>query len=159
MPSSLHQRFERVAADPARELTLLRTRYSFDALQQGDASKLRTGDFVCRIWAEYGPPESTPRGVVWTLRDRQSGASFAAYARDGLIAYGSDGGPAEQRAAARGSRERAAVDAFDKLLDARRPVDCEVSFAVGDATIRSGMRHGAPFDEITSEGKGEAARD
>ncbi len=98
------------------------------------------GDFACRIWALYGPPDAPPPSdFSFTLRDTQNGTVFVARALHGRPEYATPPTLA--------AKATVTLDAFDALLDTTRPVDCIVSISTESGPIGFGLRGGAPVVE------------
>ncbi|CAG0929508.1 hypothetical protein TFLX_01324 [Thermoflexales bacterium] len=111
-------------------------------------SKGHIGDFVSRIWALYGPPDSVGyEGFSCRFRDKETELVFEAFS----AGYGPSYGAYSQDAAVFES----VVDMFDALLKAATPADCEIEYETDFGVYRSGARNGIPFDEMVKKSKSE----
>jgi hypothetical protein len=108
------------------------------------------GDFVSRIWAHYGPPDSIHfEGFDYTFRDKETGLIFSAYSAGSGPAYG-------------GNRQDAiklepVLAAFDRLLESTTPADCEIEYETDFGLYHSGARDGIPFDKKIKRPKSRSA--
>jgi hypothetical protein len=99
-----------------------------------------TGDFLSRIWAHYGPPDSVQfRGFEYAFQDTETGLRFSAYSAGSGPAFG--GFPLD--------RERLSpiLDQFETIVDETSPVDCGIVYETDSGLCRSGAKDGKPFDE------------
>jgi len=98
------------------------------------AQLLSTGDFLSRLWALFGPPEEGDEGFSYSLLDRDTGLRFRAYSGASGPAYGSRENDLE------------VIEAFERLVAATAPADCELSHETDFGRYRAGARNGVPFD-------------
>jgi hypothetical protein len=99
-----------------------------------------TGDFLSRIWALYGPPDSVEfEGFFYAFRDTETGISFSAYSAGSGPAFG--GFPVDR------GRLVSVLDEFEAMLDKTNPADCQIEYETDFGLYRSGSRNGRPFDE------------
>jgi hypothetical protein len=133
-------RFERV--DPANSLRTGQIR---------NRVPLSRGDFVSRIWALYGPPDSIQyEGFDYTFRDKKTKIIFTAYSAGSGPAYGGTQQDAD--------RLESVLIAFDNLLESTKPADCEIEYETDFGLYRSGARNGIPFDEKVKKPKSKQAK-
>jgi hypothetical protein len=133
-PPPAASRFSRV--QPAEDAVHARFR-SLDARRGFDPA---LGDFACRIWALYGPPDAGSEGdFAYTLKDNSNGVVFVARSTGFMAAYSV---PPESR-----RNSPSTLDAFDSLLDVTKPIDCQVSVATENGSLRLGTKGGAPVLE------------
>jgi|CXWL01.1.fsa_nt_gi hypothetical protein len=94
------------------------------------------GGFVSRLWALYGPPDHVgDEGFTYNLIDHESGLRFRAYAAGSGPAYGA------------ASAELDVIEAFERLVAATSPAECEIAYETDFGRYASGARAGLPFDE------------
>ena len=129
--NSTQERFERV--DPKLSVG---TALLHGPEDRGDAY---IGGFLSRLWALFGPPDLIQfGGFDYTLRDKETGLVFTAYS--GKI------GPAYGGFSRDTQKVVPVIEAFDKILAAIQPIDCEIQFDTEFGPIRAGARGGVPFD-------------
>lgn len=142
----VEQRFERVAEGSGGGK--IRNRgLTADGI---DLQKASPGDFLSRLWALFGPPNSlSDEGFEYYLRDRQTGLVFEAYSGASGPAYA--GPPLDVQ------RLMPVLEAFDEMLDATSPVDCAIEFPADFGRYRIGSRSGQPFETLLEIGDRELA--
>lgn len=97
------------------------------------------GNFLSRIWALFGPPNSILyEGFNYTFQDKYSGLIFTAYCGACGLAYG---GKLEDEEAL-----KPIIAEFDKYLSHVKPVDCEISFETDFGVTKVGAKDGIPYD-------------
>jgi len=134
------ERFERVASDQLDWSGKIRNRSEFTGLGGMRTGSAPVGDFLSRIWANYGPPDSVAfEGFAYAFRDKQTGLPFSAYAAGSGPPYG--GFPKDQQ------QLMQVLAAFDNLLVNTTPADCQIEYDTDFGPMRSGSRDGKPFDE------------
>ncbi len=102
------------------------------------------GDFLSRIWALYGPPNSVEfEGFSFAFRDTETGISFSAYSAGSGPAFG--GFPLDRE------RLPPVLDQFEAMLNEATPADCQIEYETDFGLYRSGSRNGKPFDEEVAE--------
>lgn len=104
------------------------------ALRAAPGDRGDAGNWLCRLWALYGPPPGvTVDGFRYALRDTELGYVLVAY----LDARGPSMGAVitNEEGHRLGDEDRIArsVDDFVRRIDATRPIDCELE--VGGHTI------------------------
>jgi hypothetical protein len=114
-------------------------------------SKGHIGDFVSRIWALYGPPDSVEyEGLSYRFRDKENELAFHAFS----AGYGPSYGAHCQDAVIFES----VIDVFDALLQATMPADCEIEYETDFGLYHSGARDGIPFDEKVKKPKSKQVK-
>jgi hypothetical protein len=99
-----------------------------------------TGDFLSRIWALYGSPDSVQfEGFSYAFRDTKTGIRFSAYSAGSGPAFG--GFPLDRE------QLLPVLDDFGAMLDETKPVDCQIEYETDFGRYRSGSRNNKPFDE------------
>ena len=99
-----------------------------------------TGDFLSRIWALYGSPDSVQfEGFSYAFRDTKTGICFSAYSAGSGPAFG--GFPVDRE------QLLPVLDDFGAMLDETKPVDCQIEYETDFGRYRSGSRNNKPFDE------------
>jgi hypothetical protein len=99
-----------------------------------------TGDFLSRIWALFGPPDSVEfEGFSYAFRDAQTDKRFSAYSVGSGPAFG--GFPADR------NQLLPVLDEFEAMLEVIVPTDCQIEYDTDFGRYRSGSRNGTPFDE------------
>ncbi len=99
-----------------------------------------TGDFLARIWALYGPPDSVQfEGFFYAFQDTETGIRFSAYSAGSGPGFG--GFPKDKESLL------PVLDQFETMLDQTKPADCQIEYETDFGLYRSGSRHGEPFDE------------
>jgi hypothetical protein len=97
------------------------------------------GDLLGRMWTLFGPPDSVDDdGFSYGVQDRETGIAFVVYSGTSGPAYGA--GADDQGLAS-------VMDAFDVLLDATRPADCQLELATEFGRVVIGVARGTPFEE------------
>lgn len=141
-------RFEPIAPALATGSTRARGWASLDDLQSGASERLSLGNWLCRIWAHYGPPpEVQDGGFAYAFRDRETGEVITAYSASsgpamGGMLLGQNGVPVEDAQ----QRITASVNAFVSLIDSTAPPDCELELQSDYGPIRVGVRDGEWFE-------------
>jgi hypothetical protein len=101
------------------------------------------GAFLARLWACFGPAGVHDGGFEYSIRDRDTGLAFSAYSGASGPSYGGD--------RPRRDELRPVVVAFEEMLDATAPVDCEHTFGADDeyggGLVAIGWRDGGSFME------------
>jgi len=98
------------------------------------------GDFLSRIWAIYGKPDSINyEGFDYTFQDKETGLIFTAYSAGSGPAYG-------------GKYEEKKIlipifKIFDEMLDSVIPADCEIEYETDFGMMKSGAKDGVPYDK------------
>jgi hypothetical protein len=121
----------------------------FERCEHAGGSKLfssaldHPGEFLARLWACFGPAGASDDGFEYSIRDRKTGLELSAYSGASGPSYGGD--PRERDAL------RPVVEAFEKMLAATAPVDCEHTFGAdaeyGGGLVAIGWRDGRSFME------------
>ncbi len=97
-----------------------------------------TGDFLGRLWALYGEPDTIGReGFTYHLRDEVTGKAFSAYSASSGPAFGGWGA----------ETMKPVLVLFEALLAQTKPADCEIEYDTDYGVHKSGSRHGKPFDK------------
>ena len=97
-----------------------------------------TGDFLSRIWANFGPPDEVLfEGFIYAFKDKKSGLIFTAYSAGSGPAYG---GFREDK-----DKLKPLLEKFEKLLQGTKPVDCEITYQTDYGWMRCGAKGGKPF--------------
>jgi len=119
-----------------------------DRLMPGNA-----GEFLSKIWAHYGPPISIDfEGFTYCFKDTKNDKNFCAYCgpsgpafsghyRDFAKGTGFTANEAEKQ------KLEDSVRAFETLLHATQPTDCEIEFDTDFGPYRVGAKDGFPFQE------------
>ncbi len=149
----LPSRFELVETASARRSVRARAWGSLDDLRTGNPGRMSLGNWLCRIWTHYGPPQEVLRdGFVYAFRDTVTG--------DIITAYSAGSGPAmggvvldEQGLPIEGAQARVSgsVNAFIALIDATTPNECELEVATDYGNTRIGVRDGEWFEDSLEE--------
>jgi hypothetical protein len=117
----------------------------FERIPRAGSHKIRSrpgerADFLARLWALFGEPDPADGGFSYAIRDRETGLEFEAYSGASGPSYGADHRPAYGPV----------LDAFDALLDATEPAECELRVGVeaeyGGGFARLGCKNGKLFD-------------
>jgi hypothetical protein len=99
------------------------------------------GAFLARLWAHFGPASERDSGFLYHLHDRTTGLGFTAFSGGSGPGYAGDH---DQRDA-----YRPVLEAFEQMLDATTPVDCEHAYVAevehGGGTHVIGFAGGASF--------------
>lgn len=113
---------------------------------------LDTGEFLSRIWANYGPPDEIGfEGFTYCFRDTETDMFFHVYSAGSGPAFGGnmsnrvDG--QWHQAPDLVDKLNATVDAFEQVLVNSKLVDCEIKFDTDFGHYRVGVRNGTPFSE------------
>ena len=105
------------------------------------------GDFLSRIWANYGPPDGIQfEGFDYTFKHVPSGLIFTAYSAGSGPAYG--GKPEDKE------KLMSIIDQFEALLESTKPADCDIEYDTDFGKVRAGAKGGEPF-EVSVEEEGE----
>jgi hypothetical protein len=132
-------RYAAVEVARGREAARARSWAGAARLREGTGARGEPGNFLCRLWALYGPPPGTPEGGFrYVVQDAELGYVLVAYADAGGPAFGAVITNEEGHRLGDEDRITRSVDDFARLVDATRPVDCALE--VGGRTI--GVRAG-----------------
>lgn len=103
------------------------------------------GDFLSRIWANYGPPNGIQfEGFHYIFKHVPSGLLFSAYSAGSGPAYG---GKSEKR-----EELIPIIDQFEKLLESTTPADCEIEYDTDFGKVRAGAKNDQPFEISNGDG-------
>lgn len=128
------QRLPAAAAHSAR-LAVTKGRWELGAPDTVDDKTMSVGDFVCRLWTAFGPPDRSPDGFTYAFRDRQTGVVVVAYGAPPMIG-------AQQDA----DKGLTAIRALDAIVERTKPRDCQIQYAENGGIVTSGVRGGVAFD-------------
>lgn len=96
-----------------------------------------TGDFLSRIWANFGAPHSTQAdGFTYSFHDTTRDTTFTAFSTGSGPSYG--GSTSDE--------VRPSIIAFEQLLAKTRPADCKIEYKTESGVFRSGAADSLPFD-------------
>lgn len=99
-----------------------------------------SGDFLSRIWANFGKPEFVQfEGFWYFFKDKQTGLIFSAYSGASGPAYG--GFPQDRE------KLEPVFRRFEELLQKSTPVECEIQFGTDYGTYRCGYKNGKSFSK------------
>lgn len=127
-------RFPLVEMERGREAARARSWAGAALLRDGARGRGSAGNFLCRLWALYGPPPGTPEGGFrYVVHDEELGYVLVAYADArgpalGAVITNEDGHRIGDE-----DRITRSVDALASLIDATRPIDCALE--IGGETI------------------------
>lgn len=138
-PAPAKSRFERLPARAALGTTLVKNRWSLGDADSIDAKAMSVGDFVCRLWAVFGPPDRRPDGFSYVFRDRDTGQVVTAFSSAAGPAFGAPGADA--------ARSLPSILALDAVIEHARPIDCHIDYQSEDGAVHSGVRGGVAFDD------------
>jgi hypothetical protein len=100
------------------------------------------GEFLGRLWAQFGPASTRHGGFEYYLRDRETNLDFIAYSGPHGPTYGGD--PEQRHLLLR------VVEAFEELLEHTKPVDCAMEYVAeadyGGGKWVVGCKDGRSFD-------------
>jgi hypothetical protein len=134
------ERFEHTAVCKVFDRGAVNPRLDFNA-------SMDSGAFLGRLWALFGPASPRDDGFSYDLRDRETGLAFSAYSGASGPSYG---GPIDG-----GEALRPVLEAFERLLDATPPADCELTYSAdqeyGGGKRVVGCRDGRGYD-LTARG-------
>ena len=107
------------------------------SLRADPGDRADAGNFLCRLWALYGPPPGLPDdGFRYVLRDTKLGYVLVAY----LDARGPSLGAVitDEEGHRIGDEDRIArsVDDLVARIDATRPIDCELTLGARRIGVR-----------------------
>lgn len=100
------------------------------------------GDFLARLWTQFGPAASRDGGFEYYVRDQETNLEFIAYSGPSGPSYG---GELDQRFVL-----RRVIEAFEEMLEKSKPADCAIEYAAaadyGGGKWVLGCKDGRSFD-------------
>jgi hypothetical protein len=136
-------RFPLIEVERGREAARARSWAGAALLRDGARGRGSAGNLLCRLWALYGPPPGTPEGGFrYVVHDDELDYVLVAYADARGPALGAVITNEEGHRVGDEDRITRSVDALATLIDATRPIDCELE--VGGSVI--GVRGGRLLD-------------
>lgn len=132
-------RFAPVPVERGREAARGRSWAGSALLRDGARGRGSSGNFLCRLWALYGPPPALPEdGFRYVVHDEELDYVLVAYVDDRGPALGAVITNEEGHRIGDEDRIARSVDALATLIDATRPIDCELSVAGHAIGVRGG---------------------
>ncbi len=130
-------RFQRLPADAARhaKLAVSKGRWELGSSGEIDDKTMSVGDFVCRLWTAFGPPDRTAGGFSYAFLDHATGAVVTASGAPPM--FGATGGA---------DKGLAAIRALDAIVERTKPRDCRIQYSDNGDVITSGVKGGLAFD-------------